>query len=82
MTIAPVVAPTRTVAPANEVRAANFIADNSAHYGAYRPGNYGSNPGANADALYFASLGRKRRRTQSCYQCGNDPEGAHGYLVL
>ena len=82
MTIAPVVAPTRTVAPANDGRAANLIADNSAHYGAYRPGNYGSNPGANADALYFASLGRKRCRTQSCYQCGNDPEGAHGYLVL
>ena len=63
MTIAPVVAPTRTVASANDVRAANLIADNSANYGAYRPGNDGSNPGADANALYFASLGRKRRRT-------------------
>jgi hypothetical protein len=63
MTITPVVSPTRAVAPANDVRAANLIADNSANDGAYRPGNDGSNPGADADALYFASLGRKRCRT-------------------
>jgi hypothetical protein len=62
MTIAPVVAPT-TVAPANDVRAANLIADNPANDGADWPGNDGANAGADADALYFASLGCKRCRT-------------------
>src|SRR5262245_2020792 len=82
MAITPVVMPTRAVAPVHDVRAANFVADDSTNDCAYWPCDDGTNASADTNALHLASLGRERRHKQRCHDGCNFPGGAHGYLLV
>ena len=78
MSITPLVAPTRAVAPADKVRPANLIANHPADDGADWPGNDGTHTRANAYPFHLASMGEEWRRRERGGERCNFPDGAHG----
>jgi hypothetical protein len=82
MAIAIVVTPARAIAPMDDVWPTNFVADNSANYGADWSCNGGANTCTDTDAFHLTSLGRIRRRKKRCQESCNFPGGAHGYLSV
>src|SRR5262245_17295662 len=78
MAVTAFVAPTRAVAPADDVWPTNLIANHPTDDGAHRARDDGTHARANAYPFHLACIGLKWRRPKCCGERCNFPDGAHG----